>query len=582
MNILGVHYGHNASVCLIQDGRVTFCQSEERLNRIKNCVGFPAQTLDYLHRHFAPPQAIDHAIAFQRSPSFYRLLKKARFQPYGGGYLLAPRDLRRTWREALYQTEAGWAFKQAKDRFRERWRGQGHAMQAWLSASLRMHPGRVECLDHHLAHAYSAVPNVQSWDRTLVFTLDAEGDGRCATVNLYADGRMRVLSAADSRHSLGHYYSFTTALLGMKGSEHEFKVMGMAPYARRQYYRGLLDELGRLLEVTADGRWRSRAWFAPLARRLHGLYSCQRFDNIAGAIQELTEELTVRWIRHWIERKACRNVALAGGVFMNVKACQRIAALSEVERLFVVPSAGDETTALGAAVWGHLHHAVGQPLEPVRDLYLGMSFSDADAEQAFAESRAAERYEITRPANVNRAVAELLAANTIVARCSGRMEFGARALGNRSILAAASDFTNVNTINEAIKCRDFWMPFTPSILEEDMGRYVRDHERIFAPYMCITFDSLPEARRDLRAAIHPRDSTVRPQCVVRDWNPDYHELISRFKELTGAGGILNTSFNLHGEPNVCSPQDAIRTLDNSGLTHLALGGFLLRKRSTAT
>lgn len=582
MNILGVHYGHNATVCLIQDGRVTFCQSEERLNRIKNTVGFPAQTLEHVHRHYAPPDAIDHAIAYQRSPSFYRLLHKAGFRPYGGGFSLTRKDLKGTWKDVLYQTEGGWAFKQAKDRFRERRSGEDHAMLAWLADCLRMDPSRVECLDHHLAHAYSAVPNVQAWDRALVFTLDAEGDGTCATVNLHADGRMRVLNADDSRHSLGHYYSFTTALLGMKGSEHEFKVMGMAPYARRQYYRGILDELRRLLEVTADGRWRSKAWFNPLVRRLHSLYACQRFDNIAGAIQELTEELTVRWVRHWIERTGCRDIALAGGVFMNVKACQRIAALPEVGRLFVVPSAGDETTALGAAAWGHLRYATKQPLEPVRDLYLGMAFSDQDAERAFAETRAGERYEITRPAAINRTVAELLAANTIVARCSGRVEFGARALGNRSILANAAEFSTVNTINDAIKCRDFWMPFTPSILEEDMGRYVRDHERIFAPYMCITFDGLPEARRDLPAAIHPRDGTVRPQCVVRGWNPDYHEVISHFKELTGIGGILNTSFNLHGEPNVCSPRDAIHTLDNSGLTHLALGGFLLRKRATST
>lgn len=582
VNILGIHYGHNATVCLIQDGRVTFCQSEERLNRIKNSVGFPTQTLQYLHRHHLPPEAIDRAIAFQRSPSLFRVLKKAQFVPYGGGYMLTPQELRTTWKDALYQTEAGWAFKQAKDRFRERRRNQDRDMLAWLAESLRMDPARVECLDHHLAHAYSAVPNVQAWGETLVFTLDAEGDGKCATVNLFADGRMRVLSVADSRHSLGHYYSLTTALLGMRGSEHEFKVMGMAPYARRRYYENILEKLGRLLQVDSDGAWRSRSWFTPLARRLHALYDCQRFDNIAGAIQELTENLTVHWIRHWIDRTGCRRIALAGGVFMNVKACQRIAALADVEKVFVVPSAGDETTALGAAVWGHLRHAGGQALEPLRDLYLGMAFSDADAEKAFEETRAAERYEISQPSNINRTVAELLAANTIVARCSGRAEFGARALGNRSILANAADFTNVSTINEAIKSRDFWMPFTPSILEEDMGRYVRNHERIFAPYMCITFDSLPAAQRDLRAAIHPRDFTVRPQCVVRDWNPDYHELISTFKELTGQGGILNTSFNLHGEPNVCSPQDAIHTLDNSGLTHLALGGFLLRKRAGAT
>jgi carbamoyltransferase len=190
----------------------------------------------------------------------------------------------------------------------------------------------------------------------------------------------------------------------------------------------------------------------------------------------------------------------------------------------------------------------------------------------------AARCDVSQPGNINLTIAKLLAENKIVARCSGRMEFGARALGNRSILANPSDFTNLNTINEAIKCCDFWMPFTPSILEEEMPRYIQNHDRIFAPYMCITFDSTPEARRDLRAALHPKDFTVRPQCVIKAWNPDYHEIISEFKRLTGIGGVLNTSFNLHGEPNVCSPADAIHTLDNSGLNYLAMGSYLLSKR----
>jgi carbamoyltransferase len=151
-------------------------------------------------------------------------------------------------------------------------------------------------------------------------------------------------------------------------------------------------------------------------------------------------------------------------------------------------------------------------------------------------------------------------------------------LGNRSILANPSRFENLHRINEAIKSRDFWMPFTPSILAEDMERYIVNPKGIYAPYMCITFDTTPDARRDLIAAIHPRDLTARPQSVFRDWNPDYHELLSRFKSLTGIGGVLNTSFNLHGEPNVCSPQDAIRTVDQSGLQYLVMGRFLLEKK----
>ena len=161
------------------------------------------------------------------------------------------------------------------------------------------------------------------------------------------------------------------------------------------------------------------------------------------------------------------------------------------------------------------------------------------------------------------------------------MEFGARALGNHSILANPSDPLNVGRINEAIKSRDFWMPFAPSILDEDMSRYVQRHDRVFAPYMCITFNATPEAQRDLAAAMHPRDSTLRPQAVRREWNEPFFDIIHAFRELTGIGAVLNTSFNLHGEPIVCSPVDAIEAADRCGLEYLVLEDYLLVKRRHA-
>jgi carbamoyltransferase len=207
-----------------------------------------------------------------------------------------------------------------------------------------------------------------------------------------------------------------------------------------------------------------------------------------------------------------------------------------------------------------------------------MEFSEEEMKTALQETNAYDRYAILQATDINHRLARLLADDQIVARCSGKMEFGARALGNRSILANPSRFDNLHKINDAIKSRDFWMPFTPSILEEDMNRYIVNPRNLQAPYMSMTFDTTVNARRDLAAAIHPRDFTARPQCVMKDWNPDYHELITHFKALTGIGGVLNTSFNLHGEPNVCSPQDAIRTVDRSGLKYLAMGRFLLEKK----
>jgi carbamoyltransferase len=161
----------------------------------------------------------------------------------------------------------------------------------------------------------------------------------------------------------------------------------------------------------------------------------------------------------------------------------------------------------------------------------------------------------------------------------GRAEWGARALGNRSILANPSHFDTVKVINEMIKNRDFWMPFTPSILDTDERRYVRNPRSIQATYMCITFDSTPLAEDHLAAAMHPYDKTLRPQVVIESWNPSYYKLIKAFKQLTGIGGVLNTSFNLHGEPNVNSPADAIHTLEQSGLKHLVINNILIQKQA---
>ena len=175
------------------------------------------------------------------------------------------------------------------------------------------------------------------------------------------------------------------------------------------------------------------------------------------------------------------------------------------------------------------------------------------------------------------AVADALAAGLVVARCCGREEWGARALGNRSILCDAGSRANIDRINQKIKNRDFWMPFTPTILAEDIDEYVQKPREMDAPYMCITFDSTAKARREIPAALHPRDGTVRPQELRQADNPGYYAILKAFKQRMGVSAILNTSFNLHGEPNVGSPADAIKTMDRSGLDALVLGSYWIRK-----
>ncbi len=579
MKVLGIHYGHNATVCLVEDGKVTFCQSEERFSRLKNSTGFPSLTLKHVYDHLARPDQIDRAVLFQKSIYGYLFLKRHGFETFNYGEYLETSYTTKGFKRRLLETDWGWNLRAWRMARKESDQNLQKEARSYFSKSLQLPENKIVALDHHRAHAYAAVPAVQDWGPTLIFVLDAVGDGACATVFRYDKGQLERLSRTDHRHSLGYYYSATTSLMGMKSNEHEFKVMGMAPYAKSKYYQRTLERLQKLIKVNDRGEFESVPNPEKLMSALDQVYYHQRFDSICGAIQELTENLVLQWVEYWVGKTGIRQIGIGGGVFMNVKASQKLLEQDFIERMYVVPSAADESCAMGAAVWGAMDLNPQTPMKPLEHLYLGVDYSATEIEAALEKTGAAERYLISRPANINAEVGGLLARNVIVARCSGPMEFGARALGNRSILARASDFTNLQTINDAIKSRDFWMPFTPSILEEDVPRYVENHERIFAPYMCITFNSTPLARKDLAAAIHPRDFTLRPQYVRKSWNPDYHEVISTFKAHTGIGGILNTSFNLHGEPNVCGPEDAIRTVDLSGLTHLALGPFLLEKRS---
>ena len=216
-----------------------------------------------------------------------------------------------------------------------------------------------------------------------------------------------------------------------------------------------------------------------------------------------------------------------------------------------------------------------------KDLYLGSKFDDDYIDELVEEKNLKDKFHIDKYLNyeaANLEVANLLAKNEIVARCVGREEWGARALGNRSILCNASKFENIEKLNNKIKNRDFWMPFTPSILEEDLHKYIINPKKIKAPYMAITFESTNLARKHLAAAVHPRDFTMRPQEVIKDWNPSYHDLIFKYKEKTGMSGLLNTSFNLHGEPNVSSPSEAIKTVLDSGLEYVLINNYLFQKK----
>jgi carbamoyltransferase len=268
---------------------------------------------------------------------------------------------------------------------------------------------------------------------------------------------------------------------------------------------------------------------------------------------------------------------LGGGVFMNVKANQKISQIKEVEDIFIFPSCGDESLSLGAC-WLNYYEIEKEKTE-IKHIYLGGKFSNDIIKDEIDRFKFSDKIKIEHHKNIEFEIAEKLSKNKVIARFYGKMEWGARALGNRSILANPSSWQNVEKINSMIKMRDFWMPFAPSIIFEDHKKYLVNDKNFFSPYMMLAYNTTDTAQNEISAAIHPRDKTARAQLVTRHINPEYYTIIQNFKKLTGISAVLNTSFNLHGFPLVYNPIDALNVFNKSGLEFLAINDYLISKNN---
>ncbi len=587
MYILGINDGHNGTVALLKDGKIIHCISEERFSRIKNHVGFPFKGVKYiLKSEKITPNELAKIVITKNSG--LKIEKNGRvFNSFLVGYSNKSK-MKKIFSYLIYKFpnlfEPFINFKQIVYNNKKQKKVEEDNKKKLLKI-YNIPKKKIIYKDHHLLHALSTCFNLPKNKKSLIFTLDAEGSGEnnehlCATVSVFDGKNLKRISKTEKRASLGYLYGLTTLYLGMKPNEHEFKVMGMAPYAKKKNVEKDYEIFKKILWVE-ELKFKSkfRMQYADSYLKEKALY--KRFDNISGAVQKLTEDLTVEWIKNGIKKTGIKTIGLSGGVFMNVKANKKIAELPEVEEIFPMPSSGDECTAIGACFWGYKKYCEENDKkfnpQPIKDLYLGPEYSDEEIRWFLEENKYFKKYKIETLKNIEKEIAKLLLQNQVVARFKGRSEWGARALGNRSLLANPSSRESIKILNELIKDRDFWMPFTPSILEEDIEEYIFNPKKIPNPYMTITFDSTKKAQKEIPAAMHPYDMTVRPQAVSKNWNSEYHKLISEFKKLSGTGAVLNTSFNLHGEPNVLSPKDAIHTLENSSLKYLALGNYLVCK-----
>lgn len=567
--VLGVHVGHDSGAALIQNGKILAAISEERIRNSKHYSGTPTKSIHEVLNiaKIHPFQVTSLAIAGLKT----QIHKTSKFS-----HLL------------LSDSFLDWSCLNSNSKGLEHFVSHNSHLNILEEVKKSIIATGIDIkeiifVDHHLAHAASAY-YLSPWnfdEEVLVFTADGAGDGISSTINTAHKGEINRLKNSVSSYydSVGLIlYSNITTFLGMDGDFDHYKVMGLAPYGKPEK---CIEIMKNMINVDNANPLKFTNLLGPHGipsqAILRRVLSDQRFDNIAAACQSWFENLITNWIRAGIKETGIQKVACAGGDFMNVKTNKLILEMDEVDDLFVCPASGDEGLAVGAALQADFELSIqdGQipSKTPLNDLYFGTSFSNEQIEETLRKKDLLRNAQFID--DIDNEVGELLSKeDNIIARFNGKMEWGPRGLGNRSILANASNLEIIRKLNHSIKMRDFWMPFGPSILQNRIDDYLINGK--CSPYMIIAFDTT-DKRKEISASIHPFDLTCRPQTVASEQNMEYTKVLKSFESKTGMGGILNTSFNLHGFPIVFNPEIAISTFQNSALDYLAIGNYLLKK-----
>lgn len=575
--ILGVHFGHDAAAALVQHGRVVAHSAEERFNRVKHYGGAPAQAIDYCLR-WAGVKMKDVDVIATTSPleipSFVRSFAATfHLSEERVNQLVPPPSP--TYLDALRKgaRALGVLPPLAEE--------PPMIPPSYILTHEVRDRTEIVRVDHHLAHASNAY-HTSGFDRCLVITSDGVGDDTSLAVWRGAGGKLDRIRSFGPQGSFGWFFGIVTEALGWQVGDGEGKTMGLAPYGDADSFDDQLllpwlpryanGELVKPVDFGPIGNYRlldTDNWHFLGVEPIVRLVEQHGPENVAAKAQRLLEEEMVAFIAHWLRAEGVRRLAASGGVFLNVKVNQEIVERGLVDEFHVFPDAGDAGLPVGSAlaVWQERRPSAVQPR--ITGVYWGPSYSNDEIETIFKIRNLPYR----RCDDIAAEAASLLAAGKIVGWFQGRAESGPRALGARSILMDPRDPGHKDIINARVKYREAFRPFCPSMTEEAANRYLTQMHR--DRYMVCASSVRETAAADLPAVVHV-DGTVRPQVVTAEFGR-YHDLIARFGEFTGVPVVLNTSFNIKGEPIVSTPSEAIRCFYDTGLDALAIEDFLLTK-----
>ena len=587
MGILGITFSHDGTLSFVEDGHHVFSIGEERINRTKAYLGFPFAALRYALKYemLDPKKVSTVAVAINHFPveiaetlSFLLTEDKRYYDIQNDD---KPSD--------YYNIDAEWKSIKTEEQCKQYVIEKISALlvKSGIVAPISFH-------SHHLCHAASAYYSSGYKDpKVLAITMDGEGDGLSASVNLCQNGKISVLSETDRSDSAGYVYSAVTKQCGFKVSRHEGKITGLAAYGNpNKAYSFFSDNIkveeGRLQIKGMKNLTFSRRFLNKLLRYfgfnvLTGhrelIRRCSDISNadLSAGIQNLLEDRIIEIVSYWSKRTGVKNIVLSGGVFANVKFNQRIGELNCVEKLYIFPDMGDGGLAYGATMLSYMQqHEYIPENSKLETVYLGPEFSDNQIKD-YLKNR--PELDVTLSKNVAKETAALIANKNIVGWFQGRMEYGPRSLGNRSILASPVDSTINKWLNDRMNRTEF-MPFAPSCLydaADDLFEIPNESLKHPAEFMTITF-KMKKSWLDRVPAIVHIDETARPQLVKQSKNPLFHKLLTEYKKITGLPLMINTSFNAHEEPIVCHPVEAIKSLKAGMIDVLAIGNFIVKRK----